>query len=236
MRFLLLTAFLTIIFSQIVCARQSPPVTAGSPVVVVSAKWSKFRQRVEKKDNQPSVTPQAAMIPVNKNFERTRRINDQVGTIDPNTQTIDGRSAQMQKNVDEARSPKSADVDGFLYQLKIRDAGKSAIEILYWEYQFTEKANPANVSSRQFLCGISVKPNKEKEFSVFTTASPSDVVSAISINDNSADLFDEKILINRVEFADGTYWQRNAWNFSAVKSSIKRALETPWGGETCRKL
>jgi hypothetical protein len=34
---------------------------------------------------------------------------------------------------------------------------------VFWEYQFTDPANPGNVTRRQFLCGVNLKPDKEKE-------------------------------------------------------------------------
>jgi hypothetical protein len=46
----------------------------------------------------------------------------------------------------------------------------------------------------------------------------------------------EKVLINRVEYADGTIWQRRDWSFAAIRENYKRAIETPWGNEMCRSL
>ena len=209
--------------------------TEDYSVEVLGSKWSQYRQKIEK-DNQTNVRAQPLSNRANKNFERNRRVNDPVGTPDPNADTIEGRSAALEKNVQEARSPKSVFIDGFLYQARIRNAGRNTIEVLFWEYQFKARANPANVASRQFLCGVKIKPGKEQELSVFSTFSPGGVISAGSLEDKSDKLFEEKILINRVEYADGTIWQRRDWNYKELKSSIDRALETPWGTEMCRNL
>lgn len=206
------------------------------PVAVLGSKWSKARQKIEISDNQPDGTPQKAMTSANKNFERNRRVNDPVGAPDPNTETIDGRSAALEKIMRESRSRKSKTVDGFLYQVKVKNESARTIEILFWEYQFKERANPSNSVSRQYLCGVNIKPDKEKELSVFSTFSPGTLVSADSPGDKSGDLFEEKILINRVEYSDGTIWQRKGWSYADMKASINRALETPWGLEMCRKL
>jgi hypothetical protein len=42
-------------------------------------------------------------------------------------------------------------------------------------------------------------------------------------NDNEA--FDGAVFINRVEYEDGTVWQRNGWDFEQVKLTTK-ASET----------
>src|SRR5215212_8834036 len=75
----------------------------GSPLSVVSANWTKNRQKVERPDTQGS-TPAAAMTPADKNFARNRRVNDPAGVRDPNADTIDARSAAIDKAVRESRS------------------------------------------------------------------------------------------------------------------------------------
>lgn len=208
---------------------------ADSPVAVVSAKWSKSRQVIENLDAQ-GYTPMAAMTTANKNFERNERINDPAGRRDPNADTIDARSAALEKSVDDAKSPKSKAVDGYAYRVKVQNKGAKVVEVVFWEYEFTETANPQNVTRRQFLCGAQVKPGKERELQAFSLAGPSGVVSAESLADKAGETFKERVLVNRVEYTDGSIWQRKDWNFAEVKAAIARATATPWGAEMCRGL
>ncbi|MDT7777722.1 MAG: hypothetical protein QOC99_234 [Acidobacteriota bacterium] len=209
----------------------------SSAVTVLGFKWSKSRQTNERPvATSASSAPAAAMIPANKNFERNRRINDPAGVRDPNADTIDGRSAALEKSVQESRSPKSEPVDVYAYRARVRNAGAKPIEVLFWEYQFKESANPRNVVRRQFLCGVQIKPDKEKELQANTLAGPDDVISVESLAKHSANLYQEKVVINRVEYADGSIWQRKDWNFAEVRQSIARAVSTPWGVEMCRGL
>jgi hypothetical protein len=233
MRSFLPVSILILLISQSVCAQIK---SENSSVEVISSKWLKSRQKSDNPDNQIITPAQSALTPANKNFERNRRVNDLPGTPDRNAETIEARSAALEKNVQESRNPKSSPVDGFLYQAKIHNAGAKTIEVLFWEYQFTERANPANVVSRQFLCGVNIKADKEKDLSVFSTFSPSDQISLNSLDNKPENLFDEKILINRVEYADGTIWQRIGWSYANMKPAINRVLQTPWGTEMCRKL
>jgi hypothetical protein len=207
----------------------------GSAVVVRDFKWSKSRQTVAQPETV-SNAPAPAMIQANKNFERNKRVNDPVGAPDPNAESLDGRRAAMEKNVQDARAPKPTPLDGFAYRVKVQNASAKVIEVLFWEYQFTELSNPTNVVRRQFLCGVNIKPSKEKELQVFSLSGPSNVISAESLANKSEKLFREKVVINRVEYSDGSIWQRKDWNFAEVKPSIARALATPWGLEMCRGL
>jgi len=62
------------------------------------------------------------------------------------------------------------------------------------------------------------------------------VVSVAALSDKSKNASEETAVINRVEFADGSIWQRKDWKFGEVRLSYARAVATPWGGEMCRGL
>jgi hypothetical protein len=233
MRTLLILSFLLMFVPPI---QHGAIVDEASSVVVIDSKWSKSRQKIAAPEIV-TTAPAQAMIPANKNFERNRRANGPAGVTDPNEETLDGRRAAMEKNVQEARAPKPKFVNGFTYNVKVRNAGKKIIEVMFWEYQFKEAANPANVVRRQFLCGVNIKPDKEKELLAFSLSGPSDVISVASLAKHQPEnLFIEKVVINRVEYADGTIWQRQDWNFREMIPSIKNALATPWAAEMCRGI
>ncbi|HEX8500660.1 MAG TPA: hypothetical protein VF659_08720 [Pyrinomonadaceae bacterium] len=207
----------------------------GSALEVVAHKWTKSRQVVEKPDTQGSA-PAPAMTTANKNFERNRRINDPAGVRDPNADTLDSRSAAMDKAVREARSPKTVEVDGFAYKVKVRNAGPKVIEVLFWEYQFEEAADPSNLGRRQFLCGVNIKGGKEKELLAWSASGPNGAISVDSLANRAASPYRERVVVNRIEYADGSIWQRKGWNFADVRASVQRVTATPWGTEMCRGL
>ncbi len=207
----------------------------GSAMEVVGYKWTKSRRVVEKTDAQGSA-PAAAMTASNRNFERNRRINDPAGVRDPNADTIDGRSAALDKAVRESRSPKTAEVDVFAYKVKLRNAGPKAVEVVFWEYQFEEAADPSNLARRQFLCGVSIKGGKDKELLAWSASGPNGAISVDSLAAKTENPYREKVVINRIEYADGSIWQRKDWNFAEMRASIQSAVSTPWGAEMCRGL
>jgi hypothetical protein len=233
MRNLLLLSLLLIFISP---SQEKVVSDNGSLVVVLGSKWTKSRHKIKNPETAATVAPAAAMTAADKNFERNRRINDPAGARDPNADTLDARSAALEKIVQESRSPKEKIVDGFSYRAKIQNASNKVVEIVFWEYQFKEKANPERVGRRQFLCAVNIKPDKEKELLGFSLSGPSNVISVDSLANKSGNLFDEKVVINRVEYADGSIWQRRDWNFAEIKATFQRAVGTPWGAEMCRAL
>ena len=204
----------------------------GSPMTVSSFKWSKARQKVDVPDSEGN-PPQAAMIPQNRTFARNARVNDPQGVRDPNQDTLDGRSAALEKSVAESRQPRSKTVDGFLYRIKVQNVSTKVAEIVFWEYQFLDPANPSLVARRQFLCGVSIPGNKGKDLEAFSLSGPSEVVDVKTLGANA---FKEDVLINRVEYSDGSIWQRKAWNIAEVKASYERVLREQWVPGTCKGL
>src|SRR4026207_735271 len=147
---------------------QGPIVSSdASPLSVANFKWSHARRSVDTPQVEGDA-PARAMIPQNRNFARNARINDPQGVRDPNGDTIDGRSAAMEKSVAESRQPKSEPRDGFAYHVKVKNNTPKIVEIVFWEYRCSEPANPDLVARRQFLCGVNIRPDKDKELEGFS--------------------------------------------------------------------
>jgi len=207
----------------------------GSPLTVTSFKWSRARRTVEAQEVEGNA-PARAMIPQNRNFARNARVNDPQGVRDPNADTLDGRSAALEKTVAESRTPKAQAMDGFAYRIKVQNPSEKVVEIVFWEYQFNDPANPDLVARRQFLCGVNIAAGKGKDLEGFSLSSPSDVVNVKTLADNTAKPFKENVLINRVEYADGSIWQRKGWNLAEVKGSYERVLREKWLPGMCKGL
>ena len=229
MRALLMLAFLLAPFAP------SQGAGDGSAMEVAGYKWTKSRQVVERPGAQ-GATPAAAMTASDRNFERNRRVNDPAGVRDPKADTIDGRSAALDKAVRDARSPKTVEVDGFAYKVKVRNTSAKVVEVLFWEYQFEEAADPSNLARRQFLCGVQIKAGRDKELLAWSASGPNGAISVDSLANRAESPYRERVVVNRIEYADGTIWQRRDWNFGEVRAAVQRATSTPWGTEMCRGL
>lgn len=220
MRVLLLLFSLLLITGSL--AQNSASQDDKSPVVIITSRWFRDRQPI---DNAVSVSiaPVAAVTSADKIYERQKRANDPAGVRDPKADTLDARSADLDRIVQESREPQP--VDGFAYQIKVQNSSPKAIRNIFWEYRFTEIAKPDNVARRQFLCSVQIKPEKQRDLQAFSLGGPSDIVNVKSLAKDAKKQFEEAVRINRVEFADGTFWQRKDWDFDQVKLTAK-ARET----------
>ena len=205
----------------------------GSPLTVTQFKWTRARRTIQTAEVEGNA-PAQAMIPQNRNFARNARINEPRGARDPNADTVDGRSAALEKSVAESRAPKPDPMDGYLYKIKVQNPGPKVVEAIFWEYRFHDPANPDLVARRQFLCAVNIGAGKSKELEGFSLSGPSDVVDVKTLNSGTP--FKEEVLINRVEYTDGSLKQRKAWNLTEVQSSYDRVLREAWLPGMCKAL
>ena len=205
----------------------------GGPLTVIQFKWSRARRTIQTTEVEGNA-PQRAMIPQNRNFARNQRVNDPAGARDPNDDTLDGRSAAIEKSVAQSRAPKPEPMDGYAYRIKVQNPGPKAVEAVFWEYRFHDPANPDLVARRQFLCAVNIGAGKSKELEGFSLSGPNDVVDVKTLNSGTP--FKEEVLINRVEYTDGSLMQRKAWSLEEVKASYERALREQWLPGMCKAL
>ena len=229
MKFLFLLSLLLTLFLHL----QSQVQTNETPLTITSFKWSRARRTPPTQEAEGNA-PARAVIPQNKIFARNARDNQSPGGRDPNLDTLDGRSAALEKSVAESRTTQGEPVDGFAYRIKVQNTFTKAVEAVFWEYSFQDPANADSLSRRQFLCGVDIGAGKSKELEGFSRSGPSDVVDVKTLNAGTP--FKESVLINRIEFTDGTIWQRKAWNLAEVKGSYERAMREPWLPGMCKAL
>jgi hypothetical protein len=199
------------------------------PVTIVDAGW--LRDRRASDQAVQSMSPAAAPTRADKNFERQKRVNDPVGVRDPNADTLDSRGSELDRIVQQSRQ--SQPVNGYTYQLKIQNVSAKVIRNVFWEYEFTQVGNTKNITYRKFVCGGDIKPDRQKELEIFSLVGPSEVVNVKALDNGQADKFRAAVIINRVEYADGTFWQRKGWSLEGYKLPPETGTKN---GAVCRSM
>jgi len=212
----------------------SPFCFSQEPVPILSARWKRATVRPAK----PDVTPTGPVTPAgeNKYFQRKAREQRTDNPMDPTQESMEARSLKMDQAVKESRTPQPDNITGYTYTAEVRNETGATVNVIFWEYRFTETAHPENIVRRQFLCGVEIKNGEKKELNVFSTLGPSDVIGVDSLAKTTEKLFNEAVQVNRIELADGSIIQRDNWKFSDVKAGVQRLTSTPWGNEICRAL
>lgn len=202
---------------------------------VLSARWERAVLPAPKTNVQP-VGPAVPVMAETKYFQRKAREQRTDNPMDPADASIEGRSLAMDKAIRESRTPQPDDISGFQYSVELRNDTGMPVSVVFWEFRFTEIAQQNNVVRRQFLCAANLKIGEKKGLSAFSLLGPSDVIDKESLSKANTKLFNEAVLINRIELTDGRILQRHDWKYQDVKDDVKRVTSTPWGKETCRAL
>ncbi len=97
----------------------------------------------------------------------------------------------------------------YVYRLQVKNASAKIVKSFAWEYQPSTEPDPLD---RQFYCAVKTRPNESKEIELFSPLATSRVVDASKAGDKSAKSSDAGVVINKIEYMDGSVWRRPGWN------------------------
>jgi len=191
MRLLLLTLLVLLIPLQ-----QMPE---GPDVTVLKFSWSKVRQSSDlihgADDPGPSMNEPVSVL-------QAERKNEPAEV--KNRRDISERRADLANAERNASSSSPRRQDYYVLRLEVRNVGQNTTKNIVWEFQ--PAVQTVDVEARQYICKMKAKPNESKVFELMSPAAPVKVVSA----DKKAQ--EGKVVINRIEYADGSIWKRKGWS------------------------
>ena len=114
------------------------------------------------------------------------------------------RRADMINAERNASQSSARKADQYVIRLEVKNVGANTIKSMVWEYQPT--AQTASYDLRQYVCTMKAKPKESKTFELISPSSPVKVVSADKKDQEG------KVVINRIEYADGSVWKRKGWS------------------------
>ena len=191
--------FLVLLCAGFVCAQQP-----GLEVEVVKFNWSKERIGWER-------DPFSGPI---ENFDETR-------ARQRNERRIEDAKRGNSSEVDRIRREAKADAANiaakhkeppsryvFVYKATVKNAGSKAIKSIDWDYVFLEHGTENEIGRQQFTSEEKISPGKSKELVVTITKPPTKTISLTSLNNNERGSLDGRVILVRIDYADGTSWQR----------------------------
>src|SRR5687767_3229911 len=100
-------------------------------VSVLDHRWERVRFQGKKLDPQ-TAAPQRMLTNDDKYYQRAARENRPKGVVDPTEYTTDGRSAALERSVQESRSAKTDDVNGFRFVANVKNNSERKVDVLFW--------------------------------------------------------------------------------------------------------
>jgi len=192
---------LVLLCAGVVCAQQQQPNVA---VEVVKFSWSKERIGWER-------DPFGGPI---ENFDETRARQRNERRIE------DAKRGGNSAEVDRIKREATADAANiaakhkdsrsryvFVYKATIKNTSTKAIKSIDWDYIFLERGTENELGRQQFTSEEKVSAGKTKELVVTITKPPTKTISLTALNANERGTLDGRVVLVRIDYADGTSWQ-----------------------------
>ena len=163
-------------------------------LAVVKFSWSKYRPNtgLSLDPGPPLNEPVSAKLPAKNEPSELRNRRD-----------IQERRADLMRAEQNGKIPPHQQ-DYYMMHMEVKNTGENTIKSIVWEFQPT--VGNADQELKQYICKIKAKPNESKSFELMTPFAPVKVVSA------DKKVQDGKVVINRIEYADGSEWKRKGWS------------------------
>lgn len=110
--------------------------------------------------------------------------------------------------------------DGYMLRLEVKNTGPKIVTSLVWEFKPT--AGPEDYTPKQYICALQVKPKEKRKLEVWTPYSP---VKVVSVDARSDALKDGKVIINSIEYADGSVWKKPEWKYKLPADASRKLSE-----------
>lgn len=172
-------------------------------LLVVKFSWAKEKQKVSvirgaQNPGGPITTP----IPSD-----ARDHNSRIGDL---------RSMEKKAESSTALAP----LRFYQLRLELKNTGTNVVRSLAW--QFKPTAAPEDYEPKQYLCALQVKPKEKKLLEIWTPYAP---VKVITVDERSNALKDGEVVINKIEYTDGSVWTRRGWIYKLPANATQKLAE-----------
>lgn len=169
---------------------------------VVKFSWEKEKQKVSViRGAQNPGGPIATPIPDARDHQ------SRIGDI---------RTMEKKAAVSAAESPRPR----YHLRLELKNTGGNVVKSMAWMFRPT--AGPEDYEPKQYLCRLQVKPKEKKLLELWTPYAP---VKVITVDERSNALKDGEVIVNKIEYMDGTVWTRRGWDIVLPADSTQRLSE-----------
>ena len=94
----------------------------------------------------------------------------------------------------------------YVYEMKVRNAGRKEIRTLTWEYVFFEPGTTQEVGRLRKVSHVSIKPGTTRHLVVRTTSSPTGTFDATKAGKKPREQYSDQVVIRSITYADGSVW------------------------------
>jgi len=95
----------------------------------------------------------------------------------------------------------------YLYKAKVKNTGEKDIRVIRWQYLLADRTSGAVIGSHSFTTVINLRSGRTIDLIGRSKTSPASVVDVRNSDKESRGKYAERVIIESVEYADGSNWQ-----------------------------
>jgi hypothetical protein len=201
----LVVLLLSILFIAQASNAQTPAVLPPQPELeLVKFSWSKERSNWER---NPFGGPNENFHEMQFRARAERRVSDAKRSNSPELGKFE-KEAKADAAIAAASNENSKPPRYyFLYRASVKNTSTIGITEIDWDYVFVDAISGDELDRRQFTSVQNIAPGKQKELTFTLTTPPTRRISVHALDKKERDGIEEKVLIVRVKYADGSIWQ-----------------------------
>jgi len=104
--------------------------------------------------------------------------------------------------------PNSKRNEVYVYKVTVKNNGAKRIKAVDWEFQFLHPETQEVLGSRRITSRVKLSPGKTEVLKAQLLQQPTRIVWADQLGKKYSDQFKEQVIIHRIDYADGSTWQR----------------------------
>jgi hypothetical protein len=176
---------------------------AGSPVVVIKFSWEK--ERIRPRPSMATLASQDELIQQSRREQQLAAArNAQQKGASSRLETQMGNHQEAKVKAQQTELPR----DGYRYNVTLRNDSTKTIKSIDWDYCFVDPLTNQELARHQFTSDETIKAGKSKELSVLYLKPPVKTVDARSLGKKETSALVAQVVIVRLQFSDGSVWQR----------------------------
>jgi hypothetical protein len=98
----------------------------------------------------------------------------------------------------------------YTYQIKVQNNGTKTIQLVIWEYVFTNSTTNEEVGRHTFTSKTNLKPNEVDKLVIKLFAPPARIIDAKDAGKKKSNLYVEQINIKGIQYTDGSIWEADS--------------------------
>ena len=176
----------------------------SADVQLVKFSWSKERLNWE---GNPFGGPNENFHQMQFRARAEKRVSDAKRTNSPEASKLEKEAkadaAIVQAENQSSKPPRYY----FFYRASVKNASAKEITEIDWDYVFLDAATGDELDRRQFTSVQKIGPGKQKELVFQLPTPPTRRISVHALDKKERSGLDERVVIVRVKYADGSEWQ-----------------------------